>query len=81
MFDINKLDKLLDENVSEEDILSENGQNDNEHSLKDYRAVHFTTRQLIKYQNPFIRELNAIRQLAAKEEDSELASKILSLEI
>ena len=80
MFDINKLDKLLDENVSEEDILSENGQNDNEHSLKDYRAVHFTTRQLIKYQNPFIRELNAIRQLAAKEEDSELASKILSLE-
>ena len=80
MFDTSKLDKLLDENVCEEDILSECGKNDNEHTSKDYKAVHFTTRQLIKYQNPFIKELNAIRQLATKEEDSELASKILSLE-
>ncbi len=51
----------------------------NEHSSIDYRAIHFTCRQLIKYKSPFVKSFSDIKDLA-KKEDSELAKKILSLD-
>lgn len=80
MFDSDKLTTDIDfEDANTYSLLSESS-NDNEHTLKDYKAIHLTSRQLIKYQNPFLKELNSIRKLASKEEDSKLANRILSLD-
>ncbi len=72
--------------TSKESILSDEiytskitDETDNAHTSKEYRAVHFTSRQLIKYQNPFLKELNNIRQTASKE-DGQLADAILNLQ-
>lgn len=51
---------------------------DNSHTSRSYRSIHFTCRQLIKYRNPFAREFAQVRELA-KEQESELAHKILNL--
>ena len=50
----------------------------NLHSSESYRSIQFTYRQLIKYQNPFWAEFNELKNLA-KENNTELAQKILSL--
>lgn len=63
-----------------EESSGENGSSaDNQHTSSEYKAIHFTSRQLIKYRNPFLRQFNAVKKLA-KEEESELAKKIMSLD-
>lgn len=53
----------------------------NEHTSNDYRAIHFTCRQLIKYKNPFYRDFNHLRDIARKDfSDSELTEKLLDLD-
>lgn len=53
----------------------------NKHTSKDYKAIHFTCRQLIKYRNPFMKQFNEIKKLARNVEgESELSEKILSLD-
>ena len=51
----------------------------NNHTSDQYSAIHFTCRQLIKYKNPFLKNFNEVKSLA-KNEDSELAQKVLSLD-
>lgn len=51
----------------------------NNHTLEEYRAIHFTGRQLIKYRNPFMSQFNELRKLALKT-DSDLGKKLLSLD-
>lgn len=51
----------------------------NKHTLSDYRAIHFTCRQLIKYKNPFWENFSKVRAVA-KEDNSLLATKILELD-
>jgi uncharacterized protein (TIGR04562 family) len=52
----------------------------NEHSADTYRAIHFTGRNLIKYQNPFYYEFQELRKLAKSSEENEIRRKILSLD-
>lgn len=56
----------------------------NEHSLEGYRAIHLTSRQLIKYKNPFARKFLELRKEAKKilkeTPDSLLAEKIIGLD-
>ncbi len=86
--------EALRQNLSEEEFLvrveeciknlhAEGGNNEkNEHSLKNYHSIHFTGRQLIKYQNPFFKEFNNLRQMARDAtQESELTKKILSMDI
>lgn len=80
MFDVEKLTDSIDFDNSDIYSLNDSSTNDNEHTLKQYKAVHFTSRQLIKYQNPFLKELNSIRKLASKETNSKLADRILGLD-
>jgi uncharacterized protein (TIGR04562 family) len=51
----------------------------NLHSKKDYGAIHFTCRQLIRYRNPFLKEFNEVKKMARGDE-SELAKKIALLD-
>lgn len=51
----------------------------NNHTSEQYSAIHFTCRQLIKYRNPFLKRFTEVKALA-KETDSELAKKVLSLD-
>lgn len=37
---------------------------ENVHTLSEYKAIHFTCRQLIKYRNPFLKQFNEVRTLA-----------------
>lgn len=52
----------------------------NEHTLEDYRAIHFTGRQLIKYRNPFMTQFNEVRKAASKDKEHELSQLILALD-
>lgn len=36
-------------------------ENDNQHTFTEYKAIHFTSRQLIKYHNPFYKNFKSIR--------------------
>lgn len=53
---------------------------DNVHTLSEYKAIHFTCRQLIKYRNPFLKQFNDVKRAAKEEKNSDLAKKILSLD-
>lgn len=52
----------------------------NDFTSSKYQSVQFTCRQLIRFRNPFLSEFNKVRKVA-KEQESELASKILNLDI
>lgn len=52
----------------------------NKHSLENYQAIHFTCRQLIKYQNPFYARFIKVRRQAQKEKESKLAQEVLKLD-
>ncbi len=65
--------------ITKECAINKSEGNVNEHTLDSYSSFHFTCRQLIKYKNPFMKEFNAVRKMA-KELDSEIAAKILSLD-
>jgi uncharacterized protein (TIGR04562 family) len=84
--------KAEDDNLSEqqytealEDLLVNSNNDDleriNKHSSDDYKSIHFTCRQLIKYKNPFMDNFSSIKKLAKKsDKNDELAQKILSID-
>lgn len=54
-------------NCAEECGLVKLEHKNNEHSSSNYRAIHFTSRQLIKYKNPFYQQFNKLKRSAKKE--------------
>jgi uncharacterized protein (TIGR04562 family) len=52
----------------------------NVHSSNEYKAIHFTGRQLIKYRNPFMASFNEVRKLALKDKENPLSQSLLSLD-
>ena len=52
----------------------------NQHTSNEYRAIHFTGRQLIKYRNPFMASFNEVRKLALKDKTNPISQSLLSLD-
>ncbi len=52
----------------------------NQHSSQEYRAIHFTGRQLIKYRNPFMAHFNEVRKAALQDKENPLAKQLLALD-
>jgi uncharacterized protein (TIGR04562 family) len=52
----------------------------NSHTSHDYRAIHFTGRQLIKYRNPFMSQFNEVRKAALQDLENPLAKQLLALD-
>ena len=52
----------------------------NIHTSEEYRAIHFTGRQLIKYRNPFMSSFNEVRKLALKDKENPLSQSLLGLD-
>ncbi len=57
-----------------------NSEKSNQHSSSEYKAIHFTCRQLIKYKNPFSKKFFDLRKAAKESGESELAKKVLELD-
>lgn len=53
---------------------------DNRHTLDEYRAIHFTGRQLIKYRNPFMQSFNEVRKQALKDRENPVSQALLHLD-
>lgn len=53
---------------------------ENEHSLKNYKAIHFTYRQLVKYTNPFMYEFTKVKNWAKDNKDNPASAMILKLD-
>lgn len=53
---------------------------DNRHTSEEYRAIHFTGRQLIKYRNPFMSSFNEVRKQALRDRSNPLAQSLLNLD-
>lgn len=53
---------------------------DNRHTLEEYRAIHFTGRQLIKYRNPFMSSFNEVRKQALRDKENPLSQALLHLD-
>ena len=53
---------------------------ENRHSLDEYRAIHFTGRQLIKYRNPFMASFNEVRKMAIRDKENPIAQALLNLD-
>lgn len=53
---------------------------ENIHSLEEYRAIHFTGRQLIKYRNPFMASFNEVRKQALKDRENPVSQALLHLD-
>lgn len=53
---------------------------DNRHTLDEYRAIHFTGRQLIKYRNPFMSSFNEVRKQALKDKQNPVSQALLNLD-
>lgn len=54
--------------------------NENRHTLDEYRAIHFTGRQLIKYRNPFMSSFNEVRKQALKDRENPVSQALLNLD-
>lgn len=52
----------------------------NKHSSHEYRAIHFTGRQLIKYRNPFMGQFSEVRKASLSDPENPLAKQILALD-
>jgi uncharacterized protein (TIGR04562 family) len=53
----------------------------NEHTSRDYQAIHFTCRQLIKYKNPFYQNYNKVRSFSKKNDpNNEVTRRLLDLD-
>ncbi len=63
-----------------EDCSPEKLHHENRHSLEEYRAIHFTGRQLIKYRNPFMASFNEVRKLALKDRENPVAQALMNLD-
>lgn len=70
-----ELIKISDQSFIEGDI-----KRHNEHSSKQYKSIHFTCRQLIKYKNPFFTQFDELRKMAKSNNDNEIAQKVLALD-
>jgi uncharacterized protein (TIGR04562 family) len=53
---------------------------DNRHTLDEYRAIHFTGRQLIKYRNPFMASFNGVRKQALQDRENPVSQALLHLD-
>lgn len=53
---------------------------ENKHSLKEYRAIHFTYRQLVKYTNPFMYEFTKVKNWAKDNKENPASAMILKLD-
>jgi uncharacterized protein (TIGR04562 family) len=53
---------------------------DNRHTSDEYRAIHFTGRQLIKYRNPFMASFNEVRKQALKDKGNPVSQALLHLD-
>lgn len=71
-----KLNVLIAEAAPQSAIRGEK----NIHSSDEYRAIHFTGRQLIKYRNPFMASFNEIRKMALKDKTNPLSQSLLGLD-
>lgn len=67
------------EKICQSCLIEDSIESENEHTRSDYRAIHFTARQLIKYQNPFMHEFSKLREEAKSMEFNPLAERILKL--
>ncbi len=56
------------------------GHQENRHTLDEYRAIHFTGRQLIKYRNPFMASFNEVRKQALKDKENPVSQALLHLD-
>ncbi len=63
-----------------EECLPNKGYHDNRHTLDEYRAIHFTGRQLIKYRNPFMASFNEVRKQALKDKQNPVSQALLNLD-
>src|SRR5690606_31901381 len=63
-----------------EECLPEKSYHDNRHTSEEYRAIHFTGRQLIKYRNPFVASFNEVRKLALQDKDNPVSQALLHLD-
>ncbi len=63
-----------------EDCAPISTEHSNRHSLEEYRAIHFTGRQLIKYRNPFMASFNEVRKLAIKDKENPISQALLNLD-
>jgi uncharacterized protein (TIGR04562 family) len=52
----------------------------NKHTSDEYRAIHFTGRQLIKYRNPFMSSFNEVRKQALKDKENPVSQALLHLD-
>jgi uncharacterized protein (TIGR04562 family) len=68
-----KLNNLIEDCVPRSD-------HHNRHSSDEYRAIHFTGRQLIKYRNPFMSSFNEVRKQALKDKENPLSQSLLNLD-
>jgi uncharacterized protein (TIGR04562 family) len=62
------------------DCTPRKNQTDNIHTFEEYRAIHFTGRQLIKYRNPFMNSFNEVRRLALQNKDNPVSQALLHLD-
>ena len=69
-----ELNKLIEECVPH------SSRHENQHSSDDYRAIHFTGRQLIKYRNPFMSSFNEIRKKAIMDRENPISQALLSID-
>ena len=69
------------EEYAENCLFKNNQYKNNEHTSSDYSAIHFTGRQLIKYQNPFYQNFNKVRKFAKKNDpNNEVTRRLLDLD-
>lgn len=52
----------------------------NRHSSHEYRAIHFTGRQLIKYRNPFMGHFSEVRKASLRDPENPIAKQVLALD-
>lgn len=63
-----------------EDCTPNRSSSENRHTLDEYRAIHFTGRQLIKYRNPFMSSFNEVRKQALKDKQNPVSQALLHLD-
>jgi len=69
------------ENAANECGFGNENYKNNQHTSSEYRAIHFTCRQLIKYKNPFYQQFRSVRVYAKKNEpENEITKKLLALD-
>lgn len=61
-------------------VPGDQGSERNQHTSQEYRAIHFTGRQLIKYRNPFMAQFNELRKSALQDKEQPLAKQLLALD-